>query len=54
MPGQEKISSISKAPPIKEATVMPAIVSTGSRALGRAWRSTTRVSLMPRLRAAST
>ena len=40
---------------MREATVIPAIVSTGSsKALGNAWRSTTRVSLMPRLRAAST
>ena len=39
IPGREKVTSI-EAPPII-ATVMPAMVRTGSRALGSPWRSTT-------------
>ena len=53
MPGHEKVTSISSAPPIREATVMPAMVSTGSSALGSPCRSTTRDSISPRLRADS-
>ena len=54
MPGQEKIVSITKEPPISPGSARPAMVTSGRSALRKTWPQRTARSVSPLARAVVT